>query len=72
MDEGGECGMSIIEKTDVSQEITIDLEDYLQLFRDSHLLYLLKRHGVESWEGWDGALKEYRNGTNQQYEEVCY
>lgn len=52
--------MDKIEPTfNINQTITVDLEYFKLIERDSHLLEYLDAHGVVDWKGYDEALEEY-------------
>lgn len=42
------------------ETITISKKEYEELYNDSLLLSFLEAHGVDNWEGWDDARREYR------------
>jgi hypothetical protein len=41
------------------ETVTIPLVDYLSLLDDSLLLELLQGHGVDNWEGYGEAYRDY-------------
>jgi hypothetical protein len=46
------------------ETVTIPLVDYLSLLDDSLLLEMLQNNGVDNWEGYGEAYKEYA-GTKE-------
>lgn len=52
--------MDKIEPTfNINQTITVDLEYFKLIERDSHLLEYLDAHGVDGWSGYNDAVAEY-------------
>lgn len=47
------------------QTISITVEEYDQLLRDSTLLMYLKAHGVDNWCGWDDAYEDFEGGFDE-------
>tara|TARA_R110002124_G_scaffold30047_4_gene103837 strand:+ start:1340 stop:1537 length:198 start_codon:yes stop_codon:yes gene_type:complete len=48
-----------LEYSSINQTITVDLEYFKLIERDSHLLEYLDAHGVDGWSGYDDAVAEY-------------
>ena len=48
-----------LEYSSINQTITVDLEYFKLIERDSHLLEYLDAHGVVGWSGYDDAVAEY-------------
>ena len=52
--------MDKIEPTfNINQTITVGLEYFKLIERDSHLIEYLDAHGVDGWSGYDDAVAEY-------------
>lgn len=43
----------------MSKNISITLEEYLELVSGNEFLQCLYHQGVENWEGFDGACEEF-------------
>ena len=43
----------------MSKNISIPLEEYLELIADREFLECLRHQGVDNWDGFDGACDEF-------------
>jgi hypothetical protein len=50
----------------VTEMITITKSEYYNLIEKEVLLSCLENRGVENWDGYDEAIKEYRDWLSEQ------
>jgi hypothetical protein len=51
--------ISMIERRELMEVITIPRSEYEKLLRDSELLSCLEACGVDNWSGWDMAMQMF-------------
>ena len=49
--------------------VTISKKEYDSLVEDADLLRCLRNAGVDNWEGWGYALREYYNVVDFEFNE---
>ncbi|WP_422023399.1 hypothetical protein [Pyruvatibacter mobilis] len=43
--------------------LEIPREEYEELLADQALLYALRAHGVDNWEGYDDAMEDFHDAS---------
>lgn len=57
------------EREQMSEEsVLISKEDYQFLREDSLMLECLQNNGVDNWEGWDEAVREFNERKEELYD----